>query len=243
MRLAISLLVLGCAGWSLSTEPVQAPTAIVTGTVSVARKPGTRGDSADAAISLKPLAGPVTGGATDERRPRPKMLQRNKQFSPRVLVVPAGTVVDFPNLDPFFHNAFSLFEGNRFDLGLYERGTTKSVTFSKPGICYIFCNIHPEMSAVVVVVDTPYYAVSNPAGEFTIAHMPPGRYALSVWHARNKPANPREFPREVTISAGTSDLGPIRLVESDQVMAPHMNKYGHEYIPAPAPGTGYIIIR
>ena len=236
--LALGAFGLGWAGWSASAQTVQAATVVVKGTVVLARASG---DNADVAISLKPLPGtPGTDAGASAPRTRPRILQQNKRFSPHMLVVPAGTVVDFPNADPFFHNAFSLFEGKRFDLGLYEGGTSRSVTFSTPGICYIFCNIHPEMSAVVVVVDTPYSAVSNRAGEFTIRDVPPGRYVLSAWHERNK----AESPREVNISGATVDLGPVRLVASDDVIAPHLNKYGNEYLPVPAlPGTGYIIVK
>src|SRR5207248_6791371 len=97
-----------------------------------------------------------------------RLTQRNKSFEPHVLVVPVGSLVEFPNRDPFFHNVFSLFEGKKFDLGLYEAGTTRDVRFDKPGVSYIFCNIHPEMSAVVIAVQTPYYATSDARGDITI---------------------------------------------------------------------------
>src|SRR5713226_8974721 len=141
------------------------------------------------------------------QRLRFRLMQRHKRFEPHVLVIPVGSVVDFPNLDPFFHNVFSLFEGKRFDLGLYEAGTAHSVNFDRPGVCYIFCNIHPEMSAVVVVLRTPYYAVSDRAGEIAISRVPPGRYLLSVWHERCSPEALKSFPREVTISANEPSLG------------------------------------
>ena len=78
--------------------------------------------------------------------------QKNKAFEPHLLVVTIGSNVEFPNDDPWFHNVFSLFNGKRFDLGLYEAGTTRTVHFEREGVSYIFCNIHPEMSAVVVVL-------------------------------------------------------------------------------------------
>src|SRR5207244_5963197 len=89
-------------------------------------------------------------------QPRAQLLQKKKSFSPHMVVIQVGSAVEFPNQDPFFHNVFSLFEGRRFDLGLYEAGATRSVVFNRPGISYIFCNIHPEMSAVVVTLKTPY---------------------------------------------------------------------------------------
>jgi plastocyanin len=103
-----------------------------------------------------------------------RLVQHHKSFEPHVLVVPVGAVVDFPNHDPFFHNVFSLFEGKRFDLGLYEAGTTRRVSFDRPGISYIFCNIHAEMSAVVIALETPYYGISNRKGEIVIPQVPLG---------------------------------------------------------------------
>ena len=113
--------------------------------------------------------------------------QKNKAFEPHLLVVTKGSSVDFPNQDPWFHNVFSLFNGKKFDLGLYEAGTSRTVHFDREGVSYIFCNIHPEMSAVVVVVSSPYYAVVGRNGDFSIAGTPPGKYTLHVW-SRERPA-------------------------------------------------------
>ncbi len=164
-----------------------------------------------------------------------RLSQKRKRFSPHLLVVPVGAVVDFPNLDPFFHNVFSLFEGKRFDLGLYEAGTTRTVTFNRPGICYIFCNIHPEMSAVLVVLKTPYYGVSDSKGEITIPSVSPGRYRLEVWHERVLPEVLRGLAREITISNDSDFLGTIRLSRSGELTFSHKNKYGREYdVPTPS---------
>src|SRR5215471_17676244 len=136
----------------------------VTGVVSVVRvgNGSSKLDNSNAVIWLRSAASANRRGSDWNSSPRPpyKILQEHKRFDPHVLVVPVGSVIDFPNLDPFFHNVFSMFNGKRFDLGLYEAGTSQSVTLDSPGICYIFCNIHPEMSAAVVVVDSPYYAIS-----------------------------------------------------------------------------------
>lgn len=160
-------------------------------------------------------------------------MQQNKRFSPHLQVVGIGAVVDFPNLDPFFHNAFSLFNGRRFDLGLYESGATRAATFSKPGVSYIFCNIHPEMTAVVVSLNTPYYAVSSRTGDVGLKDVPAGRYTLSVWHERYTLEHPDEYPRTIVVSPGTT-FGVIRFVEADEVAAPHKNKYGKDYNPVPS---------
>src|SRR5260221_6152424 len=115
-------------------------------------------------------------GAHAASRPFPnhplRLTQHNKSFEPHLLVVPVGAVVQFPNRDPFFHNVFSLFEGNRIDLGLYEAVTTRNVSFDRPGVSYIFCNIHAEMSAVVIALDTPYFGISNRKGEIVIPNVP-----------------------------------------------------------------------
>ena len=110
-------------------------------------------------VWLSPI-GSHTSAKTFPNHPL-RLTQHNKSFEPHLLVVPVGAVVQFPNRDPFFHNVFSLFEGKRFDLGLYEAGTTRNVSFDRPGVSYIFCNIHAEMSAVVIALDTPYYGISN----------------------------------------------------------------------------------
>ena len=133
-------------------------------------------DASQAVIWLNPV-----GGAPSEpprQQQVPKLIQKDKAFHPPLLVIPVGGKVEFPNHDPFFHNVFSLFEGKRFDLGLYESGTTRFVEFDKPGISYIFCNIHAQMSAVVIALNTPYYAVSDKGGEINIVNVLFGRYEL-----------------------------------------------------------------
>lgn len=113
--------------------------------------------------------------------PRASLDQRNLSFIPRVLVVRAGTVVDFPNNDRVFHNVFSFRDGKRFDLGLYPVGTRRRVAFDRPGLSRVFCNIHPNMAAYVVTVDSPYFARSDDAGAFTIAGVPVGTYTFHAW--------------------------------------------------------------
>jgi plastocyanin len=158
----------------------------------------------------------------------PKLVQKDKSFRPDLLVIPVGGKVEFPNSDPFFHNVFSLFEGKRFDLGLYESGTTRFVQFDKPGISFIFCNIHAQMSAVIITLTTPYYGVSDPRGQLTINDVPPGRYELQIFHAAVPPDALRALTREVTIAPGQNTLGNFTLAETDTLVA-HKNKYGHDY--------------
>lgn len=165
----------------------------------------------------------------------PRLVQYNKTFEPHVLVVPVGAVVAFPNRDPFFHNVFSLFEGKRFDLGLYEAGTTRDVHFDKPGISYIFCNIHPEMSAVVIALDTPYYGISDARGQVVIANVPSGKYTLRVWYEATPPETLKAMTREVTVWEASSTLGVLRLTEANLSTA-HKNLYGRDY-DSPAPDS------
>lgn len=167
--------------------------------------------------------------ASERAAVRPKIVQRDKRFQTRLLVVEVGTTVDFPNQDPFFHNVFSLFDGKRFDLGLYEAGATRSVQFNLPGVCYIFCNIHSQMNTVVVVVDTPYYVRLNSPGEFRIPELPLGRYQLNVWAERSSPETLKAASRQVTVEAAPLNVGTIVLQESKDVISTHTNKYGKDY--------------
>jgi len=164
-----------------------------------------------------------------------RLTQHNKNFEPHVLVVPVGSAVQFPNRDPFFHNVFSLFEGKRFDLGLYEAGTTRNVSFDRPGISYIFCNIHAEMSAVVIALDTPYFGISNQKGEIVIAHVPAGRYMIRTWYETALMESLDAMAREISVNENSSTLGVLEIPAGTAASA-HKNKYGMDYEP-PAPNS------
>ena len=192
----------------------------------------------DVVVWLKPLDAPVDPVPASQR-PRPQLIQKNKTFDPHLLVVRVGSTVDFPNKDPFFHNVFSLFDGKRFDLGLYEAGTTHSVRFDRPGVSFLFCNIHPEMSAVVVAVDTPYYAVTTRTGALMIPHVPDGRYELHVWYERSLPEDLRGLTRTVSIASESSNLGTIRVPLNPSFTLVHKNKYGQDYATPPDNSTTY----
>ncbi|MGA2249042.1 cupredoxin domain-containing protein [Terracidiphilus sp.] len=182
-----------------------------------------------AVIWLEPLAG--TPALSFPSNGRYTLLQKNRTFIPHLQIIPTGSVVEFPNEDPFFHNVFSLFEGKRFDLGLYEAGSSKSVTFSREGISYIFCNIHPEMSAVVIALSTPLYAMADSKDSVLLRGIPPGDYKLSVWIE----GVPRSFldslSRTVHFSDHTVDLGVLKAPIADARTIPHTNMYGQEYAP------------
>jgi hypothetical protein len=113
--------------------------------------------------------------------------QRDERFTPHILPIVRGTTVDFLNDDPLFHNVFSLSRAREFDLGRYPRGTSRSVTFDQPGVVQVFCHIHSDMNAVVLVLDNPYFAVPDASGRYSIPDLPPGDYALVAWHERIRP--------------------------------------------------------
>jgi plastocyanin len=167
---------------------------------------------------------------------RPQLAQHNKSFEPHLLVVPVGSTVDFPNRDPFFHNVFSLFDGKRFDLGLYEAGATNSVKFDRAGVSLLFCNIHPEMSAVVVALNSPYYAISDRAGRVSIPDVPDGKYELHVWYERSLPEELKTLMRSVMLSPASRDLGVLTIPQDSGFSLSHKNKYGQDYAPPPAQG-------
>ncbi len=197
-----------------------------------------RKDASNVALWLMPVDTEAQADAqTAPQKPAPQLVQRNKTFQPHVAIVEVGTVVEFPNRDPFFHNIFSLFDGKRFDLGLYESGSTRTVRFDRPGVSFLFCNIHAEMSAVVLAVETPYFALSDSSGHLTVPDVPDGRYEMHVWYERSLPEDLRELIREVEITGSGRALPRIRVAENPNFTSEHKNKYGQDYVPPPP--TGY----
>lgn len=176
----------------------------------------------------------ASGDAEGVTKARARITQHNKQFEPHVQVVQVGTVIDFPNRDPFFHNVFSLFDGKRFDLGLYEAGSTNSVKFDRVGVSFLFCNIHPEMSAVVITVDTPYYTVTDHSGHAVLTNVPDGPYELHVWSERAQPEDLKKPRRIVGINATSRNLPPLLLADNPNFSSAHKNKYGQDYVPPPS---------
>jgi plastocyanin len=136
-------------------------------------------------------------GVAPVAHPKAVLDQRNLSFFPHVLVVQLGTKVEFPNHDRVFHNVFSDHDGKKFNLGLYPVGMVKEVPFDRPGLSRIFCNIHPQMSAYVMVVDTPYFALSDQTGRFTIRGVMPGTHRYHAWRAGGPIVN-----GSATVSAG-----------------------------------------
>jgi plastocyanin len=180
-----------------------------------------------AVLWLKPLDS--TSAPAFPPHARYTLLQKNRMFTPHLLVVPVGTEVQFPNADPFFHNVFSLFDGKRFDLGLYEAGSSKAVTFSREGVSYIFCNIHPEMSAVVLALSTPIYTVSDSKGVFHFHNVAPGEYDLHLWVEGVPATTLDKMTRRVHVAADSRDLGEVAVPGTLQRDGSHSNKFGQPY--------------
>src|SRR6476620_10388523 len=183
-------------------------------------------DFSGVVVWLDPVNGPPT-----LLRPaaHAQILQKNKKFSPHILAVATGTTVDFPNTDPIFHNAFSNFEGKVFDIGLYPPRTSRAVTFDRPGIVRVFCNIHPTMSAIIVVVGTHYFTTTRSDGRFTLTNVPPGEYTMRLFHERATPATLDSLTLRIAVREGPTAAPPITISESGYLPFPHKNKYGKEY--------------
>jgi len=210
VRIVRAALVLGLAG------PAAAGT--VTGRVEVLDKGGRRlADLSDVVVY-------VDGARVRPRPARATVTMKGKAFTPRVVVVGVGSTVDFPNEDPIFHNVFSVSGENRFDLDLYKRPKSGSWTFPRPGVARVYCNIHPQMSAVVLVRDNPFFTKASPDGAFTLEGVPAGRYTVKAWHERGG-----EAAAEVTVPAEGRAAVEMRLDASSYKQLPHKNKYGKDY--------------
>ena len=216
-RYRLMLLVLFACGF------VSAQDVTFRGRVDVVHRSKHKSDSAEVVVWLTPVP------ARETTRPAPvaRLVQKDKRFSPHVIAVRIGSEIEFPNKDPFFHDVFSIYRGKPFDLGLYESGAVRKVRFSQPGVSYIFCSIHPEMSAAVVAVPTPYFAVTANDGNFQIGHVPPGRYKIEFWYELASEAELATLAHHVEID---NDGAPIAVtLHSSDISAPHLNKYGQEY--------------
>lgn len=216
---------------ALLVSPLPLVCATVTGRVELT-------DSKESAVKRRNFAGVVVWLEPAGNTPvaiqtaRAVMQQKDKKFIPHILAIGTGTTVDFPNLDPFFHNAFSTFEGQVFDVALYPPGSSRSVRFSRPGIVRVFCNIHPTMSAIIAVLKTPYFTTTEADGTFAVPNVPPGQYRLQFFHERATPETLEALTRAVSVQ-GDTDLPPVKISEIGYLPIAHKNKYGRAY-PTPA---------
>ena len=220
-RLLLLALALGLSG-AFETAQAQANAGRVEGTVTLSRvlatkrvrlriysEPGKgatprslppadlKDEFANVVIYLELDGAGVLARGPSRHPERPAMTQKDERFLPHVLPVQQGTVVGFPNQDEIFHNVFSLSGPRQFDLPKYPAGASRSVNFPRPGVVNVFCHIHADMSAVVLVLDNPYFTTPGEDGKFSLGDIPPGDYVLVAWHERIKPVR-----QKVKIVAG-----------------------------------------
>jgi plastocyanin len=193
------------------------------GKVTVVHRSNHKSGSGDVVVWLM-AAHPIAIAASSTPA---RLVQKDKHFSPHVIAVSVGTEIEFPNLDPYFHDVFSIYRGKPFDLGLYESGSARKIRFSQPGVSYIFCNIHPEMSAAVITLTTPYFAVTGVDGTFQMNHVPPGHYRMEFWSESASEAELASLTRDIDVGTDTAPVS-ITLHSSD-LPEQHLDKYGQEY--------------
>lgn len=198
--LSLGALAISAAAWQAETA-AQAPTGAVEGVVTFEAAPPARrsaprypgGAAQSSRIQQLPalayIVGPVPGDPNAGGRVT--MTQRDTTFVPPVVAVQAGGSVAFPNDDPFFHNVFSYSSAQRFDLGRYPRGESKSVTFAEPGIVEVFCEVHEFMRGAVIVTENRFHSVVGESGRFRIEGIPAGEYTLAFWQADHQPLEQR----------------------------------------------------
>ena len=194
--------------------------ASVAGRVQLLKGGSPRPDASNAVVWIE---GPHR---IDGPGPALKMAQDSKRFTPRVLIVPRQGTVEFPNNDPVYHNVFSVSGANRFDLGLYRSGASKSRSFAEPGLVRVYCNIHPQMVGFLLVVDSAFAATTDRDGIFRFEGVPSGTWTLKAWHEEGGEASvpllvPSEGEIPLTLKIDTTAYRPV----------PHKNKYGRDYPP------------
>jgi plastocyanin len=204
---------------ALTALPLAA--AVVSGKVSFVTKRGQNPVANETLVWLEPA------GRAMRKPPQTfQMMTRGKALVPHVLAIPAGSTVEFPNDDPISHNLFSLSTGNTFDLGLYRRGAGKSHKFDTPGVVNVYCNVHPNMSAVIHVMSTPYYTFADAAGNYALTDIPPGKYHLVAW---NEQGGQTTSDVEVSNAGAVSGALALTLDSRNYRITQHMDKNGKPY--------------
>lgn len=203
---------LGGAGRAAAAQPGGR----VTGTVKVTEADGRPASAAGVIVYVVGFSEPGSAKVTT-------IVQKDRKFVPDLVAITAGERVAFPNHDPFLHNVFSQSAPRKFDLGSFTRGEAKGKRFPAPGVVDVYCNIHPEMAATILVVPNRRHTVARPNGTFTLDGVPPGDWTVFAYTRRAiKPASAR-----VAVRAGadaTVDLAIVRGAEPA-----HLNKYGEKY--------------
>jgi plastocyanin len=204
--------------------PVPASLAAQAGTVSGRVSLTERGDRRAPDLGQAVLW--LTGGHAPEGEPQTvEMATERKEFVPRLVVVPRGSTVAFPNHDPFNHNVFSLTPNATFDLGLYGRGEARQVTVQQPGVIRVYCNVHAQMRGLIVVQETALYTQPGSDGSFRLDQVPPGDYQLHAWHERGA----AEVTRAVRVGASGANVGVLEIDARGYRFVQHRDKEGKSY--------------
>jgi len=210
MRLALALCALSLGSSATAGE--------IVGRVDLTEKGGKK------ATDLSDVVVYIDSSKTKAKPGREVLTMKSKAFAPHVLAIGIGTTVDFPNEDPILHNVFSV-SGEGFDLGLYKRPKSGSRTFDKPGVYTVYCNIHPQMSATVVVRENPYFTTATKDGSFRLAGLPAGEYRLLAYHERAGEG----APVTVKIAAAGETTASLSLDATSYKRVAHKNKFGKDY--------------
>jgi plastocyanin len=190
----------------------------VDGKVSVVVDGAAREDASGVVVYLTGFSEPPPHGHV------PELVQKNRHFEPPLLAITAGQEVSFPNGDPFFHNVFSVSPGQRFDLGQYRTGETKTRLFREPGPVEVYCNIHPEMAATILVLPNRRFATTAADGSFAIDGVPPGTWTLYAYDRMS--SAPARI--QVTAAAGQTSTVDLTVVQTHRTFT-HKNKFGEDY--------------
>ena len=204
----------------LAAAPPMVAQGSVSGRVAMQEKPGeVTKDFEGTVIYLIPKSAPAHFSAT-----KAHMAMNGRQFAPHIRVITTGSTVEYANQDPFSHNIFSTAPGAAFDLGTYGNGVAKSTSFTKAGAFPVYCNIHAQMTAVVVVVSTPYYTQSGADARWTIPKVPAGKYELHTWHERAP-----EVTQNLDVPAAGLTSVDVTLDARGFKLVAHKNKLGKDY--------------
>lgn len=203
--------------------PLAAHGGTISGVVAVKRKGKVKKDASQVVVYVVGFSQPPP---TPNPATRPRLGQRNKQFEQRLIAITAGQRVDFPNADHFFHNVFSLSKTRRFDLGQFKKGQSKAKRFPRKGIVQVYCNIHPAMSATILVLPNRAHAMTKKTGQFRITNIPAGTWTV---YAYSRHAAKPTRVKGVVVSAGKDTVVRGLLVNEDRLSHVHKNKYGQSY--------------
>lgn len=218
-RLLVQCTLAAAAFSAVVTSAFAAP---VNGRVSFALNRGQKPVVNETLVWLEPASG--TRAARRAAPVNVQMTTRGKMLIPHVIAVPVGSTISFPNEDPISHNLFSLSSPNQFDLGLYRAGSGKTHTFTAPGIVNVYCNVHPNMSAVIHVLTTPYYTFADPNGNFAIPDVPAGRYDVVAWNEQGGTTR-----SQLEVGGGAATQVALTLDARGYRTSQHSNKYGKSY--------------